>query len=688
MLGSTLLIQNIVSLRETVVRILSLIHSKNADSLDEALALVRNFFSVDRVSLVGFDRQANELYYVNQSNADRVDPLPFMYDKRRPVDDHAWIMELLQQGKAVMVNDLADIPPAEVSERQFMEYLKTLAYLIVPVEANRQMEGFLVMENLLTPRIWTSLDAENLRILAPMFAIGIDREKARRAAVHSSHQLLKGESLFRYVFDNLAWAVELYDENGCLFDMNPADLELFGYTREQAIGLSLYDNPNITHEQMEQLRRGEDLGFAMMYNFKLAKEKGYFSSVHEDAFKLIRGFSHPVKDAYNKLLFYFTILFDDTENYLRDEELKRNLAKLKAAIDTGDSFIWEFDEQEETSDELLDYTASTTSKEGDEAYAPRTLNELFDSIHPDDRDAIRKNVYTPLMNGDRDHCSATYRRLLDGHTCWYMSNVRVSVRDKKGKPVKVLCYSTDITREKEQEMELLRAQEADRLKTAFMGNISHEVRTPLNSIVGFSNFLVDLNSTPETETFRKIINKNNSLLLQLVDDILDFSKIELGTLDYCITSVSVHEIAKEVVSLYEPLLPAAVSFVFDNSLPAYQVYADRKRVRQVLAQFVSNASKHTRQGTITLSYALTANNQCLMKLEDTGVGLTEANRQKVFDSFYKENAFNQGIGLGLPIAKAMVEAMGGEIGVDSVPGKGSVFWFTLPLSEESCKHPL
>ncbi len=681
----TILIQHIVALREIVVPVLALMHSRNDRSLDEALKLIRDFFAVDRISLAGFDHQAEELFYISQSNVKSVDPLPFAFDRRSPVSVHSWMIQLLLRGEVLMVNDLGDIPPKGMDEKQFMGQLNTLSYMVAPVESDGSMKGFLVLETLQTHRKWTRLEAENLHTLANLLAVGIEQERARRAVINSSEQLLRADYLFRYVFENIAWAVELYDENGYLTDMNPADLELFGFTREQAIGINLYENPNIPEDQKARLRRGETVPFDLSYDFSLASESGYLATKHEGKFKLIRGYCRPVKDAYNQVLFFISILFDDTENYLRDEELKRNLAKLSAAVDTGHSYLWEFDTRKDIEGELYEFNPKDLSGDSMEVtqgrYSPRTLKDLFDSMHPDDRATIVEKYHLLMMQGELDQFTVTYRRVLGDQTCWYTSNVHVDVRNEDGLPIKVLCYTTDITREKEQEVELLQAQEAARLKSAFMGNISHEVRTPLNSIVGFSNFLVDMNSTPETESFREIINKNNSLLLQLVDDILDFSKIELGALDYYYTTVPIKEICEEVISTYEPLLLQSLRLVFDQNHPSYLVHADRTRVRQVLSQLVGNALKYTRKGEITLSYERTDTNYCLIKLKDTGIGLSEADKKNVFKSFYQESMFNQGTGLGLSIAKAIVEAMGGEIGVESAQGQGSVFWFTLPLKD-------
>ncbi len=684
---SAVLMQNIVMLREIVIRILSLIHAKNSDTMDASLRLVLDFWQADRISLAGVDSQTSEIFYLGQAGKEGIAPLPFLYNSRITMSEHSWMIAKLQQGEVLMIDNLEQLPPEGIAERWFMEHIGTRSYMVAPVILNGSMTGFLTLECIHSPRTWAPLDAENLRVLASLLSTVIEQEQAKHAMVYSSHQLLKMDFLFQYIYDNLAWAVELYDEKGYLIDLNPASQELYGYTREQVLGINLFANPNIPEDHKVRLRRGDSVDYVLTYDFNRTIESGYFPTVCETKIKHICGYCHPVKDAHGEVIFYLSLLFDDTENYRRDEELKRGLAKLNAAIDTGNSFLWEFDAREETGDELYEFdqdnpmvSPSATRRRKN---TPRTLRELFESIHPDDISSVVNHFYPRMMRGELDAFTATYRRILGGKIYWFTSNVRVDVYDTKGKPIKIVCYTTDITKEKEQELELLKAQEADQLKSAFMGNISHEVRTPLNSIVGFSNYLVDLNSTPETETFREIINKNNTLLLQLIDDILDFSKIELGTLDYYFTDVSVKEVFEEVISTYSPMIQHHIQLAYDGNLPAYMLFTDRKRMRQVLSQLLGNSIKYTQKGKITLSYEQTVDNQCLMKLEDTGIGLSENSKKEVFNTFYKENEFNQGSGLGLPIAKAIVEAMGGKIGVESVQGQGSVFWFTLPLKEES-----
>lgn len=221
-------------------------------------------------------------------------------------------------------------------------------------------------------------------------------------------------------------------------------------------------------------------------------------------------------------------------------------------------------------------------------------------------------------------------------------------------------------------------KEADKLKSAFLANMSHEIRTPLNAIVGFSDLVAETDDPEDRATYLDIIHKNNDLLLNLIEDILDFSKIESGMLKYNISDTSIKELCMEAYLAGSLKVKPEVQLIFDNSLPTVIISTDPQRVTQVITNFVNNAIKFTSEGSITISYELEKDN-VKVSVKDTGIGISENDRARVFERFIKINEFHQGTGLGLTISKTIIEYLGGTIGVDSEKGKGSTFWFTLPL---------
>ena len=225
----------------------------------------------------------------------------------------------------------------------------------------------------------------------------------------------------------------------------------------------------------------------------------------------------------------------------------------------------------------------------------------------------------------------------------------------------------------------LKAEEANQLKSAFLANMSHEIRTPLNAIVGFSNLLSMVEDKEEMLEYAGIIETNTELLLQLINDILDMSKIESGMYDFHVTQVDANQLMSEVEQVARLRIRTdEVSLSFAERLPQCVFHTDKNRLIQVLTNLVVNAIKFTWQGEIQIGYRLQDAHTLYFYVSDTGCGMSAEQCEHVFERFVKYNTFIQGTGLGLSICKMIIEKLGGEIGVQSESGKGSVFWFTLP----------
>ena len=249
---------------------------------------------------------------------------------------------------------------------------------------------------------------------------------------------------------------------------------------------------------------------------------------------------------------------------------------------------------------------------------------------------------------------------------------------------KVLLTVRDITRLKkvQEELEAARrvAEVAGEQKTAFLANMSHEIRTPLNAIVGFAGLLSNA-SESERNSYVEIIKGNTNMLLQLVNDILDMSKIEAGTLEFIYSDTDVNQIMRELEGIFRLRLEEAdspVRIVFEPCLPVCFIHTEKNRVSQVLSNFLSNAFKYTKEGSITLGYKV-REDDIYFYVQDPGAGIPAGKVDKVFERFMKLDAKKQGTGLGLSISRTIIKKLGGEIGVFSEYGKGSTFWFTLPV---------
>lgn len=308
----------------------------------------------------------------------------------------------------------------------------------------------------------------------------------------------------------------------------------------------------------------------------------------------------------------------------------------------------------------------------------KTDFELF----PDVRRAheIRTEDYSTIKNGSTYKSMIEYEKPNGEIRIVNMVRLLITNPDPGASPL-ILVMLWDITNQRQNELDLIKAQEADKMKNAFIANMSHEIRTPLNAIVGFSRLITETDNKSEAQEYLTIISKNSDLLLQLINDMLDFAKIESGTLNYHQTWVDLKDICQSVYITHSLKMTTDVALLFNaNILPSLRLLTDAQRVEQVISNFLSNAIKCTSKGFISLSYEI-QENFVRISVTDTGIGIDKPQQERVFQRFVKLNEFVQGTGLGLAICKMIVEKLGGEIGVESQLGKGSTFWFTLPLKE-------
>lgn len=254
-------------------------------------------------------------------------------------------------------------------------------------------------------------------------------------------------------------------------------------------------------------------------------------------------------------------------------------------------------------------------------------------------------------------------------------------RDKYGNISSYIVIIMDITSYIEMIKALKKAKdkaiEAEKMKSSFLANVSHEIRTPINSIVGFANLLKTAESDEERIEFEKIITSNSEILINLINDILDLSKMEAGFTEFNNEPFDISELFN---SLYLTILTKKREDVYlEVNIPKdiSIINSDRQKIMQITLNFLTNASKFTSSGHIKFGYEPFKNGIRLW-VEDTGMGIAKENMDNLFVRFKKFNKDIQGTGLGLSICKSFVEMIDGDIGVESELGKGSTFWAYIP----------
>ncbi|MEL5895950.1 HAMP domain-containing sensor histidine kinase [Bacteroides sp. GD17] len=272
---------------------------------------------------------------------------------------------------------------------------------------------------------------------------------------------------------------------------------------------------------------------------------------------------------------------------------------------------------------------------------------------------------------------------------WYELRCR-SLKDAKGEMM-LAGIMQNIQEVVDREQQLILAKqmaEKAELKQSFLNNISHEIRTPLNSIVGFTNVLVgegsDEISPDEKASMLDIINRNNELLLKLINDMVEISHLDSGYMSFEIERWNMTGIVKEIYAIYQPLIQPSLQFHLKLDEALYlPVDIDRQRFIQVISNFLDNANKFTQEGYITLGCkVIEEQNEVCIYVEDSGKGIDEKEQIMIFDRFYKSDEFGQGSGLGLSISKVIIEKLSGRIEVRSKVGKGSCFSVFLSLAAQ------
>lgn len=468
----------------------------------------------------------------------------------------------------------------------------------------------------------------------------------------------------------------VYDKDGYLKYANGTTLKMFGVTMKDIYNINIFNDPNITAEDKVLLKQGLNVSFETDYDFDLCE------NFYETPIKGIKKYFVTkvtiMRDPEGNRQGYLLACEDITVKKAQEREIIESYKKIKAtqkelslALNAGKLSSWNYNIKEGLFCKF-DVHIENIEK--------RSLQSIYESIHPDDRNKFMALLEVVAHKQKLPENRIILRVLENNATDYsYSSFTYSAVEDEAGNVVVITFIQRDITEDIIYQQNLItaknKAEEADKLKSTFLANMSHEIRTPLNAIVGFSELLTETDDAEEKFEYKQLIETNSEILLKLIGDILDLSKIEVGSIDINRQKLNLCQLCDELYrSFQQRIKNPKVILKLINPYTKCVANFDKYRFMQIFTNFATNAIKYTPQGEIVMGYECMPG-QVRIYVKDSGIGIPEEKKNRIFSRFEKLDTFAQGTGLGLSICKAIADATGGEVGFKSKANIGSEFWY-------------
>lgn len=385
----------------------------------------------------------------------------------------------------------------------------------------------------------------------------------------------------------------------------------------------------------------------------------------------------------------FNNITEETKNQKLLEEANNEMVKyqkiMDMAIHESDIYIWEYYVKE---DRFYHPDGSLMVQYGIDPHATYHAQDFFSLIHPDFKEQVMKGFKNVIEDGKTHSFDCQIHIIGKNLNEYQWYRYKASSIEIDGEKILIgtaMCIDSFV-RERVLLTSLIdEAENLARRKSAFLADMSHEIRNPLNAVVGFAEIIAQTEDKNEKAEYLKMMKNNSEQLLNLVNDILDLSKIEAGTMVNRPEPIDLAVVFDEVaMSLGMRLTNPEIKYIIENPYQSCKVIMDRNRMAQVLTNYVTNAFKYTEKGTVTAGYEYVKGG-IKIYVKDTGIGIPKDKQDKVFGRFSKLDSYAKGNGLGLSIVKALTEAVGGNVGFTSEEGVGSTFWAWKPGKVEIVK---
>lgn len=470
------------------------------------------------------------------------------------------------------------------------------------------------------------------------------------------------------IYGHTSIDLALYDKDGNLVFNITKEHEYYTGGHSEVFPKNLFEDPNMNAGVKEQIRNKQPV------NCEITVDTGGPLSLLDSDRKIYQVIINPLSDDNNRTARYVAMAYN-LSLMVREREEREHLESLvRFASDSSQVGIafYNIDTQEGTA-------TNSWYQNLNEPFAPNKL-PLYLNVEDADREALMEFRHKAQMG----EASGSFSRDIrvngsSGEKHWIKQHIFVNA----GNPRMLIELNLNVDEQKNREADLRAAKEKVEqsiLATQeFLANINHEIRTPLNSIVGFSAILAASESDEERKEFVDLILRNNKLLTMLVDDVIELSNIDAGQAEFVAHPIVVAQLFKKVVDTgHAQLYNKNLAIIEDTDTEHPVVVSDPDALYRILTNLMSNAIKFTREGSVILGYRKEGANYYFY-VEDTGKGVAPADYNRIFKRFEKLDSYMQGTGLGLAVCKSLVESLGGVIGIVSEPGRGSKFWFTLPV---------
>lgn len=478
-------------------------------------------------------------------------------------------------------------------------------------------------------------------------------------------ELEASESVKRYIIEEAQVGIIICDaKNGIINTTNPYACRLTGLPEEAIIGNTIgsflpeTETDNRIKENFESVLTGNNNKRPIL----LTQTKMMMSGT-------------PV------IMYTFVDLSEI--KHLKDK-LQEEKKKLSLAVENSGLIFCEYNF--ETDDIVIDQSLDFITKGKNNHIGKNIIDNIYDN---DRKQIIEK--FEIIDYGKKDALTVEFRiKHPSRGLIWFNVSILITSRNDHGKPIQLIGLVEDITERINIQQELIKAkekaEESDRMKSSYLGNMSHKIRTPLNTIVGFANLLTEEDLEAEQKNnFINIIRNDTESVLRLIDDMINLAKIDANQLDVHNKQNSLNKIMGNVADYFKANEKTNnFKFTLNTMLPDGKdtINTDPAQLEKALMNLLNNAFKFTREGEIELGYFVNpADNKLIIYVKDTGIGIPDSQKDKIFNRFYQVDPMSEGTGLGLTITESIVKMLGGKITFESEENKGSKFFIELPMNQ-------